>query len=321
MEDRAPLLADDTSQARCCHRKVTRLKLFGVCVVCTLSFLFITQACVARQWLEPECTFPPSRYLATDHRKQRLPQSIIIGVKKSGTGALRHFLDLHPDVVTTDREPNFFSFRYDKGFDWYKSLMPYSNEGQITIEKSSNNFHHELAPERTFEFNSSIKLIVVVREPVERAISDYTQRVINNRSRRTFEDAVFSVRTGEMNHDYICIRPSLYVTNLQRWLKFFPLSQIHVVDGENLKRQPYEEVFKVEKFLGLPHRVKKEQFVFNATKGFYCFKNGSAVECLRENKGRQHIQIDMDVKLRLKKYFRPLNELFFRRIGQHFDWP
>ncbi|XP_060083511.1 heparan sulfate glucosamine 3-O-sulfotransferase 1-like [Ylistrum balloti] len=324
MEDEAhvPLIADDMkSQVTCCHRKVTRLKLIGICVICTLSVLFITKACIARRWSERTCKFPSSEYnLANDNRKRRLPQSIIIGVKKAGTGALRHFLDLHPDVITASKEPNFFSFRYENGFDWYKSLMPYSSEGQITIEKSSNNFHHEQAPGRTFAFNSTIKLIVVVREPVERAISDYTQRVINNRSRRKFEESVFNFRTGEINREYICIRPSLYHTNLKRWLKYFPLNQIHIVDGENLKRNPYEEIYKVEEFLGLSHQVRREQFVFNATKGFFCFRTSSVVECLRENKGRQHIVVDEEVKARLKRHFRPLNELFFKQIGQRFDW-
>ncbi|OWF49373.1 heparan sulfate glucosamine 3-O-sulfotransferase 1-like [Mizuhopecten yessoensis] len=324
MDDTAhvPLIADDMKlqQATCCHRKVTRLKLIGICFICTLTILFITKACITRRWPDRTCKFPSTNYLVNDNRKRRLPQSIIIGVKKAGTGALRHFLDLHPDVITASKEPNFFSFRYENGFDWYNKLMPLSREGQITVEKSSNNFHHEQAPGRTFEFNSTIKLIVVVREPVERAISDYTQRVINNRSRRKFEDSVFNFRTGEINREYICIRPSLYHTNLQRWLKYFPMSQIHIVDGENLKSNPYEEVYKVEEFLGLSHQVKREQFVFNATKGFFCFRTSSMVECLRDNKGRQHILIDPELKDRLKRYFRPLNELFFRQIGQRFDW-
>ncbi|XP_033762153.1 heparan sulfate glucosamine 3-O-sulfotransferase 1-like [Pecten maximus] len=325
MEDTShvPLIADNMNskvQVTCCHRKVTRLKLIGICVICTLTLIFITKACITRQWPDRTCKFPSSNYMASDSRQRRLPQSIIIGVKKAGTGALRHFLDLHPDVITAGKEPNFFSFRYENGFDWYRNLMPYSTKGQLTIEKSSNNFHHEQAPGRTFEFNNTIKLIVVVREPVERAISDYTQRVINNRSRRKFEDSVFNFRTGEINREYICIRPSLYHTNLKRWLKYFPLSQIHIVDGENLKRNPYEEIYKVEEFLGLSHQVRREQFVFNATKGFYCFRTSSVVECLRENKGRQHILINPEVKSRLKRYFLPLNELFFKQIGKRFDW-
>ncbi|XP_069110349.1 heparan sulfate glucosamine 3-O-sulfotransferase 1-like [Argopecten irradians] len=318
-----PLLADEASsksQVTCCHRKVTRLKVIGIGVVCTLTVLFIMKACISLRWTDRTCNFPSSSYETNINRKRRLPQSIIIGVRKAGTGALRHFLDLHPDVITASKEPNFFSFRYENGFDWYKRLMPYSSEGQMTIEKSSNNFHNEQAPGRTYDFNSTIKLIVVVREPVERAISDYTQRVINNRSRHNFEDAVFNHRTGEINRDYICIRPSLYHTNLKRWLKYFPLSQIHIVDGENMKRKPYDEIYKVEEFLGLSHQVRKEQFVFNATKGFFCFRTSSVVECLRENKGRQHIVISQDIKDRLKRHFQPLNELFFKQIGQRFDW-
>ena len=90
------------------------------------------------------------------------------------------------------------------------------------MEKSSNNFHNKQAPGRTYAFNSKLKLIVVVREPVHRAISDYTQRVVNNKLDVNFENAAVVEETGEINESYMCLKPSYYYKHLQRWLKYFP---------------------------------------------------------------------------------------------------
>lgn len=69
-----------------------------------------------------------------------------------------------------DRDDN-----YARGLEWYRSRMPHSYRGQITIEKSPSYFVTPEVPERIRAMNSSIKLLLIVREPVTRAISDYAQ--------------------------------------------------------------------------------------------------------------------------------------------------
>lgn len=64
---------------------------------------------------------------------------------------------------------------YDQGFDWYRRQMPFSFEGQVTIEKTPNYFVDWEVPERVYNLNSSIRLVLVVRNPIDRAISDYVQ--------------------------------------------------------------------------------------------------------------------------------------------------
>lgn len=69
-----------------------------------------------------------------------------------------------------------FIYRYyDQGLDWYRHQMPYSLENQITVEKTPNYFVDWEVPERIYNFNSSIKLILIVRNPIDRAVSDYVQ--------------------------------------------------------------------------------------------------------------------------------------------------
>uniref|UniRef100_A0A452IMT5 Sulfotransferase n=1 Tax=Gopherus agassizii TaxID=38772 RepID=A0A452IMT5_9SAUR len=98
---------------------------------------------------------------------RRIPQTIIIGVRKGGTRALLEMLDIHPNIVVATTEVHFFDWdeNYVKGIDWYRRLMPFSYENQITIEKTPGYFTSPQAPERIHDMNSSIKLVVAARSP------------------------------------------------------------------------------------------------------------------------------------------------------------
>jgi Sulfotransferase domain len=109
--------------------------------------------------------------------KRRLPHMLIIGVRKCGTRALLEMLNLHPRIQKASGEVHFFDRddNYRRGLEFYRSKMPESTEQQITIEKSPSYFVTSEASERIRAMNASIKLLLIVREPVVRAISDYTQ--------------------------------------------------------------------------------------------------------------------------------------------------
>ncbi|KAG5854111.1 hypothetical protein ANANG_G00034080 [Anguilla anguilla] len=96
---------------------------------------------------------------------KKLPQAIIIGVKKGGTRALLEFLRVHPDIRAVGAEPHFFDRNYDNGLDWYRDLMPKTLEGQITMEKTPSYFVTKEAPARIYAMSRDTKLIVVVRDP------------------------------------------------------------------------------------------------------------------------------------------------------------
>ncbi|XP_012938840.1 heparan sulfate glucosamine 3-O-sulfotransferase 1 [Aplysia californica] len=273
--------------------------------------------------------------------QRRLPVAIVIGARKAGTRALLRFIGLHPDVVTSKREPHYFDRYYEEGVDWYRRQMPFSTESQVTIEKTPNYFVDKDTPERVHLFNSSIKLMIIVRNPVERTMSDYLQlkekyfKSGNTEPMAPFEDYVVDAETGEINKSYAPIKRSLYVRHLDRWLVHFQMSQILVVDGENIKVRPWEEMSRVESFLGLSHKVGEDLFVYNETKGFYCVKveanmtTGSdfvldplplSERCLAKSKGREHPYIDPEVRAKLVQFFAPFNHRFFQRIGVYFDW-
>jgi len=106
---------------------------------------------------------------------QQLPQALIIGAAKCGTSALIEFLSVHPQVAVSHREIDYFANdkNYFKNISWYLSQMPYSNPYQITIEKTPAYLVDSNAPLRVYKFNPKIKLVVIVRDPVVRAVSHY----------------------------------------------------------------------------------------------------------------------------------------------------
>ncbi|KAM6423615.1 heparan sulfate glucosamine 3-O-sulfotransferase 4-like isoform 1-T2 [Liasis olivaceus] len=259
-----------------------------------------------------------------DCGEKRLPQALIIGVKKGGTRALLEALRAHPDVRAVGTEPHFFDRNYGHGLDWYREMMPRTLEGQLTMEKTPSYFVTSEAPGRIHSMAKDTKLIVVVRDPVTRAISDYTQTLSKKPEIPTFEVLAFKNRTlGLIDASWSAIRIGIYALHLESWLQYFPLSQIHFVSGERLITDPAGEMAKVQDFLGLRRVVTEKYFYFNKTKGFPCLKKpeeSGAPRCLGKSKGRTHPAIDQDVIQRLRKFYKPFNVMFYQMTGQDFQW-
>lgn len=259
---------------------------------------------------------------------QQLPRAIIIGVRKGGTRALLEMLNLHPAVIKASQEIHFFDNdkNYARGINWYREKMPFSFPHQITIEKSPAYFVTEEVPERIFKMNSSVKLLIIVREPTTRAISDYTQvlegKERKNKTYHKFEDLAIDASTCEVNTKYKAVQTSIYTKHLERWLKYFPVEQFHIVDGDRLITDPLLELQLVERFLNLPSKIDQYNLYFNATRGFYCLRfNLVSNKCLAGSKGRTHPDVDQSVVMKLQKFFHPFNQKFYQISGRTFNWP
>lgn len=262
---------------------------------------------------------------------RRLPQAIIMGVRKCGTRALLEMLYLHPMVQKAAGEVHFFDRddNYSKGLEWYRMQMPHSYPGQITIEKSPSYFVTPEVPERIRAMNSSIKLLLIVREPVTRAISDYTQLRANSATAspalppsaaKSFEQLVLHPN-GSINESYKPLAISVYHNYLHRWLEVFSREQLLVVNGDLLIEDPVSQIQKIERFLGLDPRIGTHNFYFNETKGFYCLRNETSDRCLKDTKGRKHPRVHPDVLSKLRKYFGEHNQKFYELTGEDMGWP
>ena len=259
--------------------------------------------------------------------KQRLPQCIIIGVRKCGTRALLEFLGVHPDVRIVQDEVHFFDrddLYYGRGIEWYRQRMPYTHDGQMTIEKTPAYFTTSDVPERVLAMDPDVRLLLIVRDPVRRLVSDYAQlmahRLARNKTCSSFESMVFDSDRDKVKSFFKPVWTGLYQQHLQRWMAIFSREQIHIVAGEQLIRDPYHELVKVERFLNLTHRFTTDQFYFNRTRGFYCMRNLTNEHCLGSSKGRKHPPIDNMLLAKLQNFYRLSNQAFSNTTGMTFDW-
>jgi|SRR6218665_1343319 len=230
--------------------------------------------------------------------------------------------------------------------------MPFSSPDQVTVEKTPSYFVTKSAPLRIFEVLPKVRLIIVVRDPVTRAISDYAQVRLKRPDMPSFERMCLRWYRSrpELNRSWEAIRIGMYAIHLKRWMRYFPLSRIHFVSGEELAKDPVRELGKVQDFLGVGRYIKEKHFYFNQTKGFYCVKEWQGKprclrqvisnskqnfhrclgmewqtglkrrRCLGQTKGRRHPAVSDQVIDRLRTYFRPYNQQFYNMTGMDFAW-
>lgn len=271
---------------------------------------------------------------------RKLPQAIIIGAKKSGTRALLKFIGAHHNVSTAGAEVHFFDRFYHMGLEWYKQQMPLSNENQITIEKTPKYLIDPLVPERAYKMNPNLKLIVVLRNPVTRAVSEYVQsqwrkkRMLRSSTNDQtsmndsvkFERMLYDLKSPNksIRQDWGIVRNGIYYKHIKQWLKYFPAEQFIFINGEQLVREPSVELNKLQLFLNLKPIIRKEHFVHNRRKGFACIikpLDSKQVKCLSDQKGRKHPEIDEKIINDLNEFYKPFNKALFELINQDPWWP
>ncbi|PRD24518.1 UNVERIFIED_CONTAM: Hs3st3b1 [Trichonephila clavipes] len=205
------------------------------------------------------------------------------------------------------------------------SQMPLSYDIQLTMEKTPSYLVTPGAPQRVANMSKDMLLLLVVRDPVTRALSDYTQASSKRpQDTRSFEDMAFrNASTGLVDADWTAIRIGQYAKHLERWMRFFPLSQILIVSGEKLVEDPVQELQAVQKFLGLRPLIGAQHFFFNQSKGFPCLRKSpqsTVPRCLGKTKGRSHPSVAPAALQRLRDFFRPFNQKFYRIVGRDFGW-
>ncbi len=248
------------------------------------------------------------------------PQFIIIGAAKSGTSALYSYLASHPKVLpAVVKEINFWSHRFQQGLPWYQSHFPAISEeiakqqGLITGEASPSYFAHPEAPQRIKQAYPNIRLIVSLRNPVDRTISHYYDRVRRRQEVRPLDLAIYESLAGnsspstsvEFVPDYL--RESCYSLNLQAWYSHFEPEQIYVIKSEDLLNQPAATSQSVFEYLGLPSHQLRHYRKYNV--GNYKLSDSM-------------IDNDSDAKLRatLRDYFQEDMEKLTDITGKVLTW-
>lgn len=143
-----------------------------------------------------------------------LPNFIIVGAAKAGTRALIDYLDQHNEIYTYPDEIHFFSKNYNKGIDWYQKFFKNVNDEKAIGEKSPSYFTSSKTPERIFQNIPDVKLIFLLRNPVDRAYSHYWHAVRGGRIKNGFEEKI-------KNEGNNILETGKYAKYINKYLKFF----------------------------------------------------------------------------------------------------
>lgn len=178
-----------------------------------------------------------------------IPDFIIIGAMKCGTTSLFRHLGRHPAVFMSQvKEPNFYieERNWSKGFDWYRSLFAGAPPGAL-LGEASTNYSKSTAfpgvPERLRRYVPDVRLIYLIRDPIDRIRSHYAHSVFYGRVNKPPVDAI--------RPRSVFVRTSLYGAELQRYRQHFPADQMLVLLTEDLRDDPVSVLRRVEQFLGL----------------------------------------------------------------------
>jgi len=177
------------------------------------------------------------------------PSFIIVGAPKSGTNSLREYLRSHPDIYIPPGEVHYFDKNYEKGIEWYLKFFDNAKDNQLIGEKTPNYMYKKEIAEKIFKLNNKIKLIFLLRNPVDRAYSNYWHNYKAGRLRNNFEESI----KNDLDNIYVknCIDNSKYKKAILNYKKIFPDEQILLLKSEDLKNKRKKTLNKVFNFLEL----------------------------------------------------------------------
>lgn len=175
------------------------------------------------------------------------PTFIGIGAQKCASSWLYDILADHPEAALSEKkELNFFSSLYEQGYAWYERQFPAKPGVKAIGEISPSYFNEASVPERARLYSPDLRILLSLRDPVERALSQHRHQV--RVGAVVGPDFSFEKALAD-NPSYI--EQGRYATHLSRWLAFFPENQIHVVLMEDIQTDPEETARKVYDFLSI----------------------------------------------------------------------
>jgi hypothetical protein len=267
-----------------------------------------------------------SGYARLTNRGRILPDFLIIGTQRGGTTSLYKYLVQHPHLAhALTKELRFFDLNYHRGLPWYRSRFP-SRRYRETVrrrrgielmvgEASPDYMFHPHVPGRVARALPDVKLIVLLRNPVDRAFSHYWHQFKRGHETLGFAGAV-EAETGRLAGELerITADPSYmsyewhhhsykargqYQDQLAAWLELFPRDRFLIERSEDFFQDPPSVFRRVLQFLGLPDHDLTEYETFNA------FSSG---------------EMDPALRAQLVEHFRPHNRRLYDYLGRDFGW-
>ena len=246
------------------------------------------------------------------------PDFIIIGVQKGGTTSLYNYLIQHPQIApAAQKEIHYFDLNFHQTPDWYYSQFPQpeSGEFQLTGEASPYYIFHPRVPERIHNFSPKVKIIALLRNPVERAISHYHYYIKIGYESLSLESAIACEPDrlkGEIeklltspnyysyehqHHTYLS--RGIYADQLPAWMQLFPKSQLLILKSEDLYTNPCGTYNSVLEFLDLPPHQLETYEKYNSN---------------------QYQPVSETVYEQLRAYYRSHNQRLAQMCDRDFGW-
>jgi hypothetical protein len=259
-----------------------------------------------------------------------LPEFIIIGSARSGTTSLYNYLIKHPDIAPAlQKEIHFFDYNYQKGLSWYRGqfpALPYKyyietihKRDLITGEASPYYLFHPYTPQRVAQLLPGVKLIALLRNPVERAFSHYCWEVDWGNEQLSFEDAIEQeeerIQMGaqklengmSFNHVHFSyISRGKYAEQLARWFEYFPREQCFIIKSEDMYNNPADIFKQTLDFLHIPMRDVDGQ--------------PTRFKQYNSQKFSTHKRMASEIRQHLSEIFKPHNEYLYNLLGRDFGW-
>ncbi len=260
-------------------------------------------------------------YLSSSFRV--LPECFVIGVVRSGTTSLYHYLSQHPSIAPAAYdELGYFDDNYHLGVNWYKSLFPTKFTRNKIIKKHGKFLTYDVTPfyiynplvaKRIFESFPKAKIISNLRNPIDRAYSNYNDALEMGDIKIPFEEVV-QIAMDEIDKNKSKINNEAYIVNtfyenilargfyadqLKIWFKKFQKNQLLMIPSEDLAQKTDQILTKIFEFLDLPY-----------------FK----IKDLTKQNKREYPPMKAETRKLLIEFYRPYNEKLYNLINQHFDW-
>jgi Sulfotransferase domain len=261
-------------------------------------------------------------------RPRMAPDFLVIGAQKSGTSSLLEYLVRHGSYLRPLlKDVYFFDRDYHRGLDWYLSFYPDVAAKRtaerrvggrvVTGESATHYLLHPWSPARVRETFADIKLIVLLRDPVQRALSHYyhnrtsgvetvgtaldaflmeEERIAADYKRMQADSGFYSRNVAT----YSYLARGRYAEQLQRWFQQFPREQILIMCSERLFADPDRQFRSICRFIGIAER--------------------SLEAYPAAGQGRRQGGDDKAMIL-AQEYFRPYNEALYGLLGERYDWP
>ena len=186
-----------------------------------------------------------------------LPNLIIIGAQKCGTSGLHYYLSLHPEIaMSRPKELNFFiaERNWSRGIEWYARHF---DPGAPVRGEASPNYtaypQHMGVPGRMASVVPGAKLIYMVRDPLDRIAAHWVHNYAKRRERGDVATTITHPNTSYLSR-------SQYHMQLRRFLEFYPLEQVLVIDQDNLRDDRAQTLRDVFRFCGVDPAFRHPKF-------------------------------------------------------------